>query len=147
MMTDLTTVENTTILMVEDDAGHARLIEKNLRRGGVNNELIQFGSGQELIHFLFSDTPPPISLKHALVLLDLNLPEIDGYEVLRRIRSHERTKVLPVIILTTTDNPREVRRCYELGCNIYVTKPVEYEQFADAIKKLGNMLSIVQLPN
>lgn len=138
--------ESTTILMVEDDPGHARLIEKNLRRAGVHNELIQFESGRTLIDYLLAETPPPALSGRALVLLDLNLPDMDGYEVLHRIRTEPRTKVMTVIVLTTTDNPEEVHRCYELGCNIYITKPVEYEQFADAIKKLGSMLSIVQLP-
>jgi CheY-like chemotaxis protein len=138
---------DTTILMVEDDEGHARLIEKNLRRAGLTNELIMFDTGQGVLDYLLTDTKPEHLPDQPLMLLDLNLPEMDGYEVLRRLRANERTRIIPVIILTTTDNPREIRRCYELGCNVYITKPVEYEHFADAIKKLGTMLSIVKLPH
>jgi CheY-like chemotaxis protein len=72
---------------------------------------------------------------------------IDGYRVLERIKSDERTKAIPIIILTTTDDINEIQRCYELGCNVYITKPVEYEQFAEAIARLGLFLSIVMLPD
>ena len=81
-----------------------------------------------------------------LVLLDLNLPVLDGYQVLKRMKEDERTKRIPVIILTTTDDTREVSRCYELGCNVYITKPVDYERFSDAIRKIGLFLSVVTIP-
>jgi CheY-like chemotaxis protein len=80
-------------------------------------------------------------------MLDLNMPVLDGYQVLERIKKDERTKRIPVIILTTTDEPREVRRCYELGCNVYITKPVDYEQFSEAIRKLGLFLLVATIPN
>jgi CheY-like chemotaxis protein len=82
-----------------------------------------------------------------LILLDLNLPVLDGYQVLQRIKSDERTKHIPVVVLTTTDDNREIERCYELGCNIYITKPVEYDQFSEAIRKLGLFLTVVKVPN
>ena len=137
------------ILLVEDDSGHALLIEKNLRRAGISNKIIALDNGQKAIDFLFKEgeysgaghpSPP-------LILLDLNLPVLDGYQVLKIIKNDERTKAIPVVILTTTDNPREVARCYELGCNVYITKPVEYESFSDAIRKLGLFLSIVRVPD
>ena len=81
-----------------------------------------------------------------LILLDLNLPVLDGYQVLKVIKSDERTKRIPVVVLTTTDNPHEVARCYELGCNVYITKPVEYAQFSDAIRTLGLFFFIVKVP-
>jgi CheY-like chemotaxis protein len=81
-----------------------------------------------------------------LVLLDLNLPVLDGYQVLERMKNDERTKHIPVIILTTTDDTREVARCYELGCNVYVTKPVDYEQFSEAIRKLGLFMAVLMIP-
>jgi CheY-like chemotaxis protein len=80
-------------------------------------------------------------------LLDLDLPVLDGYQVLQRMKSDKRTKRIPVIILTTTDDPREVTRCYELGCNVYITKPVDYAQFAEAIHKFGLFLMVVMIPN
>ena len=137
------------ILLVEDDSGHALLIEKNLRRAGISNKIVTLDNGQKAVDFLFKEgaytgaghpSPP-------LILLDLNLPVLDGYQVLKIIKSDERTKAIPVVILTTTDNPREVARCYELGCNVYITKPVEYEKFSDAIRKLGLFLSIVRVPD
>ena len=137
------------ILLVEDDPGHARLIEKNLRRSSITNELLVLTDGQQAVDYLFNEgayagTKRPTRL---LMLLDLNLPVLDGYQVLQRMKSDERTKRIPVVILTTTDDAREVARCYELGCNVYVTKPVEYEKFSEAIRELGLFLAIVTVPN
>jgi len=138
-----------TILLVEDDPGHARLIEKNLRRSNITNDIVTVSDGQQALNYLFSEgeyagreRPSPL-----LVLLDLNLPVLDGYQVLERMKTDERTKHVPVVILTTTDDDREVSRCYELGCNVYVTKPVDYAQFSEAIRKLGLFLSVVTVPN
>jgi CheY-like chemotaxis protein len=140
--------EAVTILLVEDDPGHALLIEKNLRRAGIANSIIKLDDGQKAVNFLFktgdysgSDHPAPF-----LILLDLNLPVLNGDQVLGIIKNDERTKQIPVVVLTTTDNPHEVSRCYELGCNVYVTKPVEYEKFSDAIRMLGLFLAIVKVP-
>ena len=137
-----------TILLIEDDPGHALLIEKNLRRAGIANDIIVLDNGQKAVDFLFKEgaykgnqqpVPP-------LILLDLNLPVLDGFNVLKRIKSDNRTRQIPVIVLTTTDSPHEISRCYELGCNVYITKPVEYDNFSDAIRKLGLFLSIVKVP-
>lgn len=137
-----------TILLVEDDPGHARLIERNLRRAHITNEIVTLSDGQQAVEYLFKERAYA-EASHAmplLMLLDLNLPRLDGYQVLARLKTDERTKHIPVIILTTTDEPHEIERCYALGCNVYLTKPVEYEEFAEAIRKLGLFLSIVQIP-
>jgi CheY-like chemotaxis protein len=142
-------VMEVTILLVEDDPGHARLVEKNLRRSSITNNIILLTDGQQAIDYLFNDGDSkhgPIN-EPMLVLLDLNLPVLDGYQVLQRIKNDERTKHIPVVVLTTTDDSREIERCYELGCNIYITKPVEYEQFSEAIRKLGLFLTVVKVPN
>ena len=142
-------LQDTTILLVEDDPGHARLIEKNLRRSNVMNGVIKASDGQQALDYLFSEGQYA-GIKRAsplLVLLDLNMPVLDGYQVLKRMKADERTKNIPVIILTTTDDTREVSRCYELGCSVYVTKPVDYEQFTLAIRNLGLFLSIVTVPD
>ena len=81
-----------------------------------------------------------------LVLLDLNLPDMSGTDILERIKADERLRKAPVVVLTTTDDQREIQRCYALGCNVYITKPVEYETFAQAIRQLGLFLSIMQVP-
>lgn len=141
--------QEVTILLVEDDPGHARLIEKNLRRSRISNELIHFSDGQQPLDYLFgegryagTDHSTPL-----LILLDLQLPVMDGYQVLERMKGDARTRYIPVIILTTTDDIHEARRCYDLGCNLYITKPVEYERFSEAISTLGLFLSVVTIPN
>lgn len=141
--------QEVAILLVEDDPGHARLIEKNLRRSGIANRIVAVGDGQKALDYLhgageYADRVPASPL---LVLLDLNMPVLDGYQVLERMKADPRTSRIPVIILTTTDDPREVSRCYDLGCNVYVTKPVDYTRFSEAIRKLGLFLSIVTAPD
>ncbi len=134
-----------TIIMVEDDEGHARLIEKNIRRAGVCNEIRTFASGTSAIDHLFSD-----EVRNAgpfLVLLDLNLPDMTGVDILKVVKENEHLKRSPVVILTTTDDQREIQRCYDLGCNVYITKPVNYENFADAIRQLGLFLAVMQVPD
>jgi CheY-like chemotaxis protein len=142
-------IKDVTILLVEDDPGHTRLIEKNLRRANIKNKIAFATNGQEALDYLFceGEFANKQHPSHLLVLLDLNMPVLDGYQVLERMKTDERTKRIPVIILTTTDDPREVARCYELGCNVYITKPVDYEQFSEAIRKLGLFLMVVMIPN
>ena len=135
-------ISEVTILLVEDDPGHARLIEKNLRRANLTNDIVHVTDGQQAIDYLFGNGRP----SSLLVLLDLNLPVLDGYQILERMRNGESTRRIPVIILTTTDDTREVSRCYELGCNVYVTKPVDYEQFSYAIRKLGLFIAVLMIP-
>lgn len=145
----MSNMQAVTILLVEDDPGHARLIEKNLRRSNITNEIKAIPDGQQAVDYLFKqgdyvDSPHTTPL---LMLLDLNLPGLDGYQVLQQMKGDERTKRIPVVILTTTDDKREVARCYELGCNVYITKPVDYEHFSEAIRKIGLFLSVVTVPN
>lgn len=131
-----------TIVMVEDDEGHARLIEKNIRRAGVCNDIRHFASGTAAIEHLFAEN----EARPVLVLLDLNLPDMSGIEILARIKGDERLRRAPVVILTTTDDQREIQRCYDLGCNVYITKPVVYDSFAQAIRQLGLFLSVIEIP-
>lgn len=142
-------IREVTIVLVEDNEGHARLIEKNLRRANLSNPIVKLENGQLALNYLFGEQGYVNTQHHPhlLMLLDLNLPEVDGYRVLEKMKSDERTKSIPIIILTTTDSIHEINRCYELGCNVYITKPVEYEQFAEAIARLGLFLSVVMLPD
>jgi CheY-like chemotaxis protein len=137
-----------TIIMIEDDEGHARLIERNIRRSGVNNEIVPFTNGTAAVNYLFgSDGTGTVQKGNALlILLDLNLPDTTGIEILRRVKENKYLKSTPVVILTTTDDSQEIKRCYELGCNVYITKPVNYESFANAIRQLGLFFSVIQVP-
>jgi CheY-like chemotaxis protein len=134
-----------SILLAEDDEGHAFLIQQNLVSEGVGNKLVHVRDGQEALDYIrcagaFADRLPSGPL---LVLLDINLPRVDGVEVLRQIKADSKTAHLPVIMLTTTDDPREIHRCYELGCDSYVTKSVDYHRFVDAIRRIALLLSMV----
>jgi CheY-like chemotaxis protein len=137
-----------TILLIEDDPGHARLIEKNVRRAGVNNTILPFADGTSALEHLFGKNVAGKRLVQLpiLVLLDLNLPDMSGTDILTRIKADELLKRAPVIVLTTTDDKVEIQRCYDLGCNVYITKPVEYESFAVAIRQLGLFLAVMQVP-
>ncbi len=136
------------ILVAEDDAGQARLIEKNLTRAGLRNPIVRFDNGQAVLDFLFRRGPGPRRTTDVpyLLLLDIRMPQVDGVEVLRQLKQDPELRKIPVIILTTTDDPREVERCHTIGCASYIVKPVDYEKFAEAIKGLGLYLSLVQVP-
>jgi CheY-like chemotaxis protein len=136
------------ILIADDDAGHVRLIEKNLQRAGLHNQIRRFANGQEILDFLFLRGEGPHRREDTayLLLLDVRMPQVDGIEVLHRLKSDPEFKKIPVIMLTTTDDPREVARCHELGCNNYLVKPIDYDRFAEAIKQLGFFISLVQVP-
>ncbi len=132
------------IVMVEDDHGHARLIEKNIRRANISNEIAHFDAGQPALDYLFSEE---VQLNGPmLILLDLNLPDMSGTDILAEVKRDERLRRAPVVVLTTTDDKTEIQRCYDLGCNVYITKPVDYESFASAIRQLGLFLSVMQAP-
>lgn len=137
-----------TIIMIEDDEGHARLIERNIRRSGVNNEIIPFSNGTDAMKHLFGSDGTGVNHKGRalLILLDLNLPDMTGIEILRQIKDNKYLKATPVVVLTTTDDSHEIKRCYELGCNVYITKPVNYESFGNAIRQLGLFFSVIQVP-
>ncbi len=136
------------ILIAEDDDGHARLIEKNLTRAGLHNPIQRFTNGQQILDFLLCrGAGPHRSLDRPyLLLLDIRMPQVDGVGVLRQVKEHVELRKMPVIMLTTTDDPREVERCHALGCSTYIVKPVVYEKFAEAINRMGLFISLVQVP-
>ncbi|KJF71082.1 MULTISPECIES: response regulator [Rhizobium/Agrobacterium group] len=142
------TGQEVTIVMIEDDEGHARLIEKNVRRAGVNNDIMPFTLGAKALDYILGENRDGLVSKdrYLLVLLDLNLPDMSGIRILEEIKSNEYTRRLPVVVLTTTDDETEIQKCYDLGANVYITKPVDYEGFASAIKNLGLFFSVIQIP-
>ncbi len=137
-----------TIVMIEDDDGHARLIEKNIRRAGVNNEIKPFTTGTEALAYLLGGDGSSKGHKGEalLILLDLNLPDMSGIDLLQKIKQSAGLHMAPVVVLTTTDDKREIQRCYDLGCNVYITKPVDYEHFAQAIRQIGLFFTVMQVP-
>jgi CheY-like chemotaxis protein len=137
------------ILLAEDDDGHASLIQRNLRRAGVSNAIARVRDGQEALDYLYCRGPYAGRPHEAplLLLLDINMPRVDGVEVLRTIKADRDLAQVPAIMLTTTDDPREVERCYQLGCSVYIAKPVRYEDFVDALTRLGMFLEIIKVPS
>ena len=135
------------IVMIEDDEGHARLIEKNIRRAGIYNQIRHFTDGTTALDYLYNDPAGPSHNGPSLILLDLNLPDMSGIDILAKVKGDEKLKLAPVVVLTTTDDKVEIQRCYDLGCNVYITKPVNYENFADAIRQLGLFLAVIQVPD
>ena len=141
--------EPMTLILAEDDDGHASLVERNLRRAGFVNDLVRVKDGQDALDFIKGEGDHALRTINdfVLLLLDINMPRLDGIEVLRRIKADAVTSMIPVIMLTTTDDPREIQRCYELGCSVYITKPVDYQGFVEAIKRLGLFLQVVRVPD
>jgi len=124
------------IVIAEDDAGHANLIIRNIRRAGFHNEIKHFTDGEQTLEYFFSDTSDIKSLDH-LLLLDIRMPKIDGITVLTKLRQNFQQINIPVIMITTTDDPHDVGKCYELGCNSYMVKPIEYKHFIETVNKTG----------
>ena len=137
------------ILIIEDDDGHAELIQEGLSEVGICNQIIRFRNGLDAWNFLSGeskgDEPVIDKSKSYLLLLDINMPIMDGVELLRRMKSNKELKDIPVIMLTTTDDPREVEECYKIGCSFYVTKPVDFMKFAETLKRLGLFIQIIKL--
>jgi CheY-like chemotaxis protein len=138
-----------TIVLVEDDEGHAELVRRHLRRAGIENPLELVDRGSEALDYVYrrgryAERDEDLRL---VVLLDINMPgELDGLDVLRQLKADPNTRRIPVVMLSTADDPREIARCYDLGCNAFVTKPVDPVRFSDAIRRIGLLLSVASLP-
>lgn len=141
------TYKELVILIAEDDDGHAELIKEGLVNSGICNAIIRFVNGQEVWDFLAgaSDEMVRDKNKSYLLLLDINMPKMDGIEVLSKMKSTVGLKEIPIIMLTTTDDPREVETCYKLGCNMYVTKPIQFDKFAETLYRMGLFIQIVKI--
>jgi CheY-like chemotaxis protein len=136
------------ILIADDDIGHATLIRRNLKRLGLTNPVTHFKDGQEILDFLFrkSDGPHWQEGHSYLLLLDIRMPKIDGVEVLRSIKKDPVLRRIPVIMITTTDDPRDIEQCHVFGCSSYIVKPIKYDKFAEAVQKLGLFFKVIEVP-
>ena len=134
--------EDAVILLAEDDDGHAALTRMALREVGVNNQIIRFRDGQETLDFLFGigQGPSREADVHYLLLLDLRMPKVDGFAVLGRIRQDGQLRRMPVVVLSTTDNPHEIKTCKGLHCSCYIVKAAGYEAFAAALQQVKPFL-------
>jgi two-component system response regulator len=142
-------MDSKTILLVEDNADDEKLILMSLKAGNVGNDVAVARDGQEALDVLFGREAAAGSepaRAPVVVLLDLHLPKIDGLEVLQRIRADERTKLLPVVILTSSNEEKDRVEGYSLGANSYVRKPVDFREFADAVKGLGLYWVLLNTP-
>ncbi|MGZ8940072.1 MAG: response regulator [Limisphaerales bacterium] len=141
-------MKNLTILHAEDDEGAAYLAQENFKRAGLSNRILRFPDGQSILDFLFQKGTDRMRDPHQsyVLLLDIRMPKVDGVEVLRRLKGDDSLKNLPVIMLTTTDDPEEVKRCHALGCSAYIQKPVDYDKFAEAVQRLGLFLELLLVP-
>ncbi len=141
--------QSVLIMLIEDDEGHQLLIRENLRAGGIVNEVIHMPNGQEALDYLMrrgqwqdaAKSPRP-----GLILLDIKMPKVDGFSVLEKVKSDPQLRMIPVLMLTSTDDQIEINRCYSLGANSYVVKPIRYEEFQDRVRALGLFLDIVRFP-
>ncbi|MEO6220044.1 MAG: response regulator [Ginsengibacter sp.] len=128
------------IVLVEDNPDDAELTIRALKKGNISNKLIHLKDGAEALEFLFCTgqyADRSNSIKPKIVLLDLNMPKINGIEVLRKIKSDESTKTIPVVVLTSSQEDPDVQTCYKLGVNSYIVKPVGFANFTKAISELG----------
>ena len=134
------------ILIAEDDDGHAILIKETLQKAGIYNKITRFNDGLYLWDYLNENRTEHINRqKNFLVLLDINMPRMSGVEVLENMKQDDTLKKIPVMMLTTTDDPREIENCYELGCSFYITKPIDFNDFVNTLSRLGLFIQVVKV--
>jgi CheY-like chemotaxis protein len=141
----MTETMKSLLVLVEDDPGHALLVEMNIRSVLPNIDILKAEDGQIALDMVYKIIAQQSDIQ-LLILLDLNLPTVDGYQVLQTLKSKQETRAIPVFILSSTDDTREIERCYALGCNGYLQKSIEYPTFAASIQRLAQLISIMQLP-
>ena len=136
--------DSVKILLVDDDYGHAELVKINLYRRDINCNILHFNSGQKVLDYLFDKNTNLSGV--FLILLDLNMPGLDGHQVLYEVKYHKKTRKIPVFIFSTAVNSNEINQCYENGCNLYIPKPMDYKDFSNAIDKLRVFIQVTEFP-
>ena len=141
-------METLRIVVAEDDEGHATLVRRNLRRAGLEAEPVHVRDGQEALDYLYRRAPYDDRSQHGslVLLLDLNMPRLGGLEVLRRVKSDTHLTRIPVFVLTTTDDPVEVDRCYSLGASACIVKPLDSTKFSETVQRFAQFLMTARLP-
>ena len=140
-----------SILLVEDDVGHADLVMWNFEKAGIDTPIYRVENGQKALDLLlkrgeYAEVKNIPSPDNIVMFLDINMPVMDGYEVIKAVRSNELTRLIPIIMLTTAEDKHEVTKCYELGCNLFLKKPVEHGLLKDMIQQLGAVLNLLRIP-
>jgi two-component system response regulator len=143
-------LDSIELLLVEDNINDAELTIRELKKHNLANNLFHVKDGEEALDFVFAmgkyAESRNVSHSPKVILLDIQMPKVNGMEVLQRIKSDERTKSTPVVILTSSKEDPDIKKCYELGANSYIVKPVNFEGFADAIKNLGFFWLLLNQP-
>ena len=137
-----------SIVIAEDDEGHATLVRRNLKRAGLESEPVHVRDGQEMLDYVYrrgrwSDRAPHDAL---VLILDLNMPRLGGLQVLEQLKADEAVTRIPVFVLTTTDDPIELDRCYTLGAAACIVKPIEYAAFSEVVQRLAQFLLMARIP-
>lgn len=140
---------NITIIVAEDDDGHALLIKRNLIRSGVINPVIHFRNGEEVLAFFQNKQPEDLYTLNSsyVILLDIKMPKVDGIEVLEKLKNNIITKHIPIVMISTTDNPKEIDVCNAIGCNGFIIKPIDIQNLIDILGNLGYNLDIEEIKN
>ncbi len=137
------------LVLVEDNPNDAELITRSLKKHGLANKIVHLKDGAEALEFVFAEGGPVLqsgSRAPRVVLLDIKLPKVDGIEVLRRMKADGRTKDIPVVVLTSSKEDRDIKQAYDLGVNSFVTKPIKFEEFAKVVAELGVYWLMVNNP-
>jgi two-component system, response regulator len=132
--------ETVDIILVEDNPDDAELVIRALRKNGISNTIVHLQDGEEALHFLFCEgryEGATVLPRPRLILMDLKMPKVDGLEVLRRVKSHEQLRLIPVVMLTSSKEDKDIFESYHLGANSYVVKPVEFERLLKTVQGLG----------
>jgi two-component system response regulator len=144
-----TSIHDVDVLLVEDNPDDAGLVIRELKKNHLGNNLIHLGDGAEALDFIFGRgkfSDRKIEDKPKVILLDLKMPKIDGLQVLREIRADDRTKLIPVVLMTSSREERDIVESYRLGANAYVVKPVGFDSFSRAVAELGMFWVLVNQP-
>jgi CheY-like chemotaxis protein len=125
------------ILLIEDDAIHIKLIRRALEKGGFGDNITCLGDGEKAIEYLFPEDKRERTPLPKLILLDVNLPKINGIEVLKRIKEDERMRIIPVVMLTTSNNRTDMEKCFKYSANSYIVKPLDFQNFINTMKTVA----------